>query len=425
MNIYDDVAIEILKLAFVHEFPECHRVRCPSPLPISQVNRWWRRVALATPQLWNCIHVSPHIAQPDGVFAAYLADTMGLSSLNDPHDYRRDPCMDMVAAYLGRSKDLPLSITIVSHKGSTLAAQNWCLTGPGAWPAYKHTLGVRYRMVWKLVFTQRYRWRHCALYPHLSGLLDEFIRDMQGATFPLLEYLGIHVMQGDRRAGQDFVFSAPKLANIRITGIDIKSCPPISSGALTELYLVKTDVDSKLLFGVLATAPIATLVLSEVHMLEESDYGAQSYPFLRRLCMDGVPIRPGLALFANAVALRSLFLCNDTILLPTIFAADVLTRFRRNSCAMPLLEELRMLGEFHINELKLLLGHRVWIGHPILRVTLDWWALRDFTCSEINSLGPIHIVRRPECHPARPPFWNDETDAPEFFPLEAKVLAWA
>lgn len=414
MNIYDDIAIEILKLAFVHEFPECHRVRCPSPLPISQVNRWWRRVALSTPQIWACIHVSTYIRPPREVLNAYLATTTHLFPVMDVRA-QRDPAVEMAAAYLERSQQLPLSITIAGHKESTLAVQNWTMTGRDTRFAYHRTFGLRYLAAWKLAFAHHHRWRHFALYPHLSTFLEKVMKDMLGATFPLLEHLGIHVVK-DRLAIYPLYFSAPKLAHFRTTGIGIAMSSPVSVNALTELYLVKMAVEVKILFRVLAVAPIATLVLFEVLIPDHSDEARHPYPRLQRLCLSGVSRPTGRMLFANAVALKSLFLCNDSIHL-----AQLLTAQTWNApCALPLLEELRMLGRFRSNDLHVLLRDRMSIGHPIAKVIVDHCICDYIDSYALRELCTLYTVRCPERAHTELSVWNDETDDPEFFPLEAE-----
>lgn len=418
MNIYDDIAIEILKLAFVHEFPKCHRVHCPSPLPISQVNRWWRRVALSTPQIWACIHVSTYIRPPREVLNAYLARTTDLLPVTNVRN-RRDPAVEMMAVYLERSQQLPLSVTIAAHKECMLAVQNWTMTGRGTWSAYQETLGLRYLAAWKLAFAHHHRWRHCVLYPHRSTLLDTVMGDMLGATFPLLEHLGIHIVKGQLMI-YPLDFSAPKLAHFRITGISIELSSPICVGALTELYLVKTTVDVESLFGVLAAAPIATLVLFEVLMLNHPDEAPHPYPRLQRLCLSGVSRPTGLTLFANAVALKSLFLYNDTTHL-----AQLLTAQTWNApCALPLLEELRMLGRFQHNDMRLLLRHRMSIGHPVAKVIVDHWVCDYIIPHALRGLCTLYTVRCPEVSCAELSVWNDETDDPEFFALEAEEKKW-
>ena len=58
----DEVWREILKAAFQHQFPYCrksHFTSTHSPIAFSHVSRRFRKLALALPAIWDCIHITP------------------------------------------------------------------------------------------------------------------------------------------------------------------------------------------------------------------------------------------------------------------------------------------------------------------------------------------------------------------------------
>lgn len=76
-TIPDDIALEILQIAYEHHFPHCRLddglPHTNSPIAISQVSRCWRSLALSLPCIWTCIHVTPHQSkQYDRIVKLYL-----------------------------------------------------------------------------------------------------------------------------------------------------------------------------------------------------------------------------------------------------------------------------------------------------------------------------------------------------------------
>ena len=138
----DDVACEILKVAYSHHFPHCRLddglPHTHSPVAISHVSRWWRAQALSVPSIWTCIHVTPQ--QP-----AHYAE--------------------VIKAYIVRSRELPLSISFICMSEYKLQAfpaideddfTPWNLFQRDSWP--------RFRSSWKYLVTEKHRWRNVALH---------------------------------------------------------------------------------------------------------------------------------------------------------------------------------------------------------------------------------------------------------------------
>lgn len=459
LALNDDIGIEILKAAFQHHFPSCHNDDGISPVPISHVNRWWRHLALSTPQIWTCIHVTTtHLGREDS--------------------------SEIVEAYLARSKNLPLSVTISCH---TERPETMLRYGPTLeWSMFKETVGRRYFRAWQLTFAHHHRWRHFALFGRRREFFDEFLQDMQGATFPQLEHLGLYLLYRDiGRTSYGFNFATPQLLRLDFSRCSLGTLYPGHAAltTLVEIRLAHTAVAANHLLKILGSTSIATLILADVRIAGNAIAGLATFPNLRNLYLSRVsPLTPSsktfvFALLDGADSLTSLYLEDRKAVDMTSLAADMilhtvqkltvvnleslpetewivfLHRFPalralhliRNSgvdgmalramrmsdeqeresegvCVLPSLEVL-VMEHFVCREVLLFVRHRASIGKPISEVLLPEMFLMgeaQFIRDTINwcKLYSLPLARMYTLFGPRFRFWGRERDAPQFHCLE-------
>lgn len=192
----DDVIVEVLRTAYLHHFPHCrHDDGLPhtnSPVAFSQVCRRWRHIALGLPTIWTCIHVTP---------------------------WQSHKGAGMVRAYLARSADLPLSITIGCHTSHFNNIPAWNVS----WDMFQETVWERYYSEsFSPLRSQSKRWRHCALqctYGDIPGILMELWEDL---SLPQLEFFSVILWGEESNHIDDGVlnFIAPRLSHLQIDNIN-------------------------------------------------------------------------------------------------------------------------------------------------------------------------------------------------------------
>lgn len=188
--------VEILKAAFQHHFPHCRLDKglpSHSPIAVSLVNRWWRRLALSVPQIWTCIHLTVH----------------------QPND---EAFCDVAATYLTRSADLPLSIFFSCYTNDYDTHYKYT----GEWPDFEAVVWPRFRRALRMLLDHRTRWKHLAVHVLHEEAVALLLFQMSLQVFPSLEYFGISLWKEDDISPEEaiFDFMAPKLAQIHTCRID-------------------------------------------------------------------------------------------------------------------------------------------------------------------------------------------------------------
>ena len=184
-----DVVCEILKAAYLHDFPHCRLddglPHTNSPVAISHVSRWWRTHALSVPFIWTCIHVTSQ--QPDHY-------------------------AEVIKAYVARSRGLPLSVFFECAGQGLESRFRFPI------PRMRPAVVDRFVSSWECLLAEKDRWKNLSLYVFDIEVSQRLFggRKANGtsiAYLPSLQYLGIAVE--DLSNPWEFVRSAPKLQHFR------------------------------------------------------------------------------------------------------------------------------------------------------------------------------------------------------------------
>ena len=162
-NLPDEVLLEILEAAYVHEFPYCRNQEISavnSPVAFSHVSRRFRRVALASTKVWTCIH----------------------ASLGQPESH-----MGIIRAHLTHSRQQPLSFTF-----RYLLPPPYANPSNETWEQYDfHCL--RAELSWNLLCDEFYRWKNLAMFFGSMDPIVPYIEQLSGCHLSSLESLYIWV----------------------------------------------------------------------------------------------------------------------------------------------------------------------------------------------------------------------------------------
>lgn len=210
----DEVLLEIFEAAYTHTFPSCRNDEVAarhSPVAFSHVSRRFRRVALASPKVWACIHVA----------------------LGQPDDYEQ-----VVQAHLTHSRNQPLSFVI-----RYLLPPPYAASRDEDWDYYKMQC-VRAKHSWNRVLTHFARWKNLAMFYGSMDPVVPFIYSLETGVFPLLESLYIWV---DKRCtaepiyedGLRLDFHAPLLTKLSLCAeiFDVEYPPMVQN--VTKLALCR------------------------------------------------------------------------------------------------------------------------------------------------------------------------------------------
>lgn len=222
----DDVWIEILKHAYLHQFPHCRSdkgTRFYSPISFTHVSRRFRQVAVALPSIWTCIHITP---------------------------YQNENYFSVLELYLERSQDLPISVTFMCDTSSAGLHHNVSQDRH-----YRYTIAepqdhyeLHYDTCWHLILDRFYRVRHLALFMQHGGVLKHFLEfeedgDPSGPPpLPLLECLEMYVHFGEQPCTLETTIEAPRLSDLRLYNV----APPLETqrfGNISKLVLTKWAPD--------------------------------------------------------------------------------------------------------------------------------------------------------------------------------------
>ncbi|GJE93678.1 F-box protein [Phanerochaete sordida] len=188
----DDVMIDILHVAYLHDFPHCRAddglYNTHSPIAFSQVCRRWRRLALGMPALWTCIHVTPQ-------------QTKGYP--------------EMARLYITRSRNRALSISFICYSEPIELIPAFDVSGE----KFAKTVWPRYRASWEVLLAHTNRWKHCALYSTFGFIASELADNLRGRILPRLEYFR-HQLWGEETTGYPGIrFFAPNLKQVDLNNI--------------------------------------------------------------------------------------------------------------------------------------------------------------------------------------------------------------
>lgn len=141
----DDILLDIFEATYMHHFPHCqdYYLRAQdSPICFSHVSRRFRHVALASPETWACIHVTP--GQPTS------------------HE-------SVIKTHLSNSRARPLNIVFQCY--SNIEKTNKWLEAE--WP--------RFATCWTSMVAHSHRWKHAAICFPLDWQAEAAIRELAEA----------------------------------------------------------------------------------------------------------------------------------------------------------------------------------------------------------------------------------------------------
>lgn len=240
-DLPDDALREIMKAVHLHHFPHCRLYSgsfVDSPVPLTHVCRRWRQTATSIRALWSCIHITPK--QPVGYH-------------------------NMLEFYLARSGNAPLTILFVCHTNAFRENPEWDI----GWEDFQESKWPGFKLCWSQLVLQQNRWRHCAIFSLFAEGTVYFLKSLDGAFFPQLEYLGItSYSEIDDATAPDctLAFSAPALKHFRTDVLPVLQSGPDVFRGVTELKLNKIEMDGRHFLQILSTmfSTLTSLALSEV-----------------------------------------------------------------------------------------------------------------------------------------------------------------
>ncbi|KAI0826280.1 hypothetical protein BC629DRAFT_67681 [Irpex lacteus] len=236
----DDVMRLILEEACVHPFAGCRLSRCyekDQAIVVSHVCRRWRQLAVSTPSIWRCIHVTAP----------------------GPPVYN-----EIVQLFLSRSAELPLSLVLV------------CLFPNPRSNKYSH---LRLRSIleggvlrcWHRLCGASRRWSSLIILCNTTPLLDVLQEQLGALQLSCLQTLYVYFQaSGVPRVGLCEEWTTPALTSVGAFNIPISISNPVFRN-LEKLILHERDLDLDYLAMISYAAPrLTTLTLRDI-VFESSD----------------------------------------------------------------------------------------------------------------------------------------------------------
>ncbi|KAI0687712.1 hypothetical protein BC835DRAFT_390751 [Cytidiella melzeri] len=277
----DEILAMVLEEACVHNFSFCchyGEYKMEQSVIISHVSRRWRNLALALPQIWQCIHITD----------------LG------PSQYDK-----VVELFLARSREAPLSIVVFDHSKSY------------AGDVEHEELALRVvNRCWALLCTAAPRWTFGSFWWNNRDVMKKLLQaEISCVQLPNLRSLQFNFepFNGDdywpANAGQ--CWNAVHLTHLLVS----RTFLPLSSPSLSNVVVLsirRHNIGIGFLADISNAAPrLTTLILYEV--VVEGDGGDEPrmlFPFLRRLALSCYFNDTGLSCF-EAPLLEMLWL--DTL----------------------------------------------------------------------------------------------------------------
>ncbi|KDR77069.1 hypothetical protein GALMADRAFT_246253 [Galerina marginata CBS 339.88] len=194
---------DILQEIFVSCLPATHNsTMCNDEAPtlLTHVCRAWRDIALATPQLWQSIHIpvplnNPrHLEADEVVNEDYDAFALGIAT----------KCSNLVAKWLERSGGCPVDISL-DEKNTEFWKDNYCRTFIDA------------------ILDVSYRWRNVDICTSAEDM-DHFLATVQGSELPSLHSLSLSLTSDPFRSSvkwteEEGILNAPRLKEVSFIGV--------------------------------------------------------------------------------------------------------------------------------------------------------------------------------------------------------------
>ncbi|KAI0088978.1 hypothetical protein BDY19DRAFT_159309 [Irpex rosettiformis] len=255
----DDVMHLILEEACTHPFARCKSgdsyAKDPA-ITMSHVSRRWRQLALSTPKIWKCIHVT----------------------VPGPSFYD-----NIVKLFLSRSAELPLSIILVclDENLRSIDAVHQRLQ--------LHRAGL-VRRCWTLLCTASQRWVSCTLLCNEHPVVDFVQEQLVNLQFPNLQILHVYFQSCPAwDVSLDPRWSSPSLVDVGVFNVQIPTLYPLLQNVV-KLTMHEQPLDVHFLARVSDASPrLAELALRDVTFNTEDDLSdpdfVLAFPRLRRLTM--------------------------------------------------------------------------------------------------------------------------------------------
>ena len=246
-------------------------------ITMSHVCRRWRQVALSTPNIWKCIHIT----------------------FPGPSHYD-----EIVSLFLARSSPLPLSIVTVSvSKESTSRAVNRRSEPPG------YTL---LHSCWAHLRKESQRWSTCVIVCNERPVFEMLQDHLAALQFPNLQTLHVYYPNYPVFASWDAVldpaWTAPSLVDVGVFNVCIQPTHPLLQNVV-KLAIHEQDLDALFLAEV-SNAAHRLMELTLVNTIFDMDFdlpGMIVFPQLRQLTLIDSDIDPLLRL-VDAPLLKTLWI---------------------------------------------------------------------------------------------------------------------